>query len=171
MYTYWNDDDNGCSNQGWGYQRTSDGVLLTFGLQQSANQCGFTGDLTIDWGVSEAPASRKIITEKRVLPGIRKSPGAEAPEEDGDAELKAKIDKLDPRARELLYQQLKKLAYHHNAQIKPGSQNTAALQERLKATPSSLNYGKDLKSVPETSPKKTKRREFILAFLKAHGVM
>jgi len=43
-------------------------------------------------------------------------------------------------------------------------------KERAKATPSLPNYGKDLKSVPETSPKKAKRREFILSFLKAHGV-
>jgi hypothetical protein len=170
VFTYWNDDDNGCSKQGWSFQRVPDGVLLTFGLQQSADQCGFTGDLTIDWGVSEAPAARKIITEKKVLPGIRKSPGAVDSEADGDAELKAKIDKLDPRARELLYQQLKQLAYHHNAQQKPGTQSTTPFQERLKATPSSLNSGKDLKSVPDTSPKKSKRREFILSFLKAHGV-
>lgn len=171
IYTYWYDGDNGCSSQGFSYQEVPDGVLLTFSLQQSADQCGFMGDLTIDWGVTEAPAARKAIAEKTAPPGIKKSPGVVAAEEDGDPELKAKIDKLEPSARELLYKQLKKLASSRNTQRTTGTQNTLLTKERVKTTPSLLNYGKDLKSVPETSPKKAKRREFILSFLKAHGVV
>jgi hypothetical protein len=179
VYNYWNDDDNGCSKQGWGYQRVPDGALFTFGLQQSADQCGFTGDLIIDWGVAESPAARKAMTATTLSPATRKPPSAttrppgvlaSSEGEDGDAELKARIDKLTPSARALLDQQLKQLSFHHNTQKKAGTQNTAPFKERAKATPSLPNYGKDLKSVPETSPKKTKRREFILSFLKAHGV-
>jgi hypothetical protein len=170
VYNYWNDDDNGCSKQGWGYQRVPDGALFTFGLQQSADQCGFTGDLIIDWGVTESPAARKAMTEKTLLSGIKKSPAVLASEVDGDAELKARIDKLTPSARALLDQQLKQLSSRHNTLKKPGTQNMEPFKERAKATPSLPNYGKDLKSVPETSPKKAKRREFILSFLKAHGV-
>ena len=179
VYNYWNDDDNGCSKQGWGYQRVPDGALFTFGLQQSADQCGFTGDLIIDWGVAESPAARKAMTATTLSPATRKPPSAttrppgvlaSSEGEDGDAELKARIDKLTPSARALLDQQLKQLSSHHNTQKKPGTQNTAPFKERAKAAPSLPNYGKDLKSVPETSPKKAKRRDFILAFLKAHGV-
>jgi hypothetical protein len=179
VYNYWNDDDNGCSKQGWGYQRVPDGALFTFGLQQSADQCGFTGDLIIDWGVAESPAARKAMTATTLSPPTRKPPSAttrppgvlaSSEGEDGDAELKARIDKLTPSARALLDQQLKQLSSRHNTQKKPGTQNMAPFKERAKATPSLPNYGKDLKSVPESSPKKAKRREFILSFLKAHGV-
>ena len=165
VYNYWNDDDNGCSKQGWAYQRVADGALLTFGLQQSADQCGFTGDLTIDWGVTESPEARKAITG--LSRAKTRPPSSEG--EDGDRELKAKIDKLDPSARALLYQQLKQQASRHNTQKTPGTQLTVPVKERARAVVLP-NYGKELKSVPETSPKKAKRRDFILAFLKAHGV-
>ena len=112
-----------------------------------------------------SPATRKPPSATRP-PGVLASPEGE----DGDAELKARIDKLTPSARALLDQQLKQLSSRHNTQKKPGTENTAAFKERAKATPSLPNYGKDLKSVPETSQKKAKRREFILSFLKAHGV-
>jgi hypothetical protein len=123
--------------------------------------------LIIDWGVTESPEAKKGITVGRLSRATTRPPSAEG--EDGDPALKAKIDKLDPSARALLYQQLKQQASRHNAQKKAGTQGTAPVKERarLAALP---NYGKDLKSVPETSPKKAKRRDFILAFLKAHGV-
>jgi hypothetical protein len=179
VYNYWNDDDNGCSKQGWSYQTVPDGILFTFGLQQSADQCGFTGDLIIDWGVEESPATRKAMTATTLSPARRNPPSAttrrpglpaSSEGEDGDAELKARIEKLTPSARALLDQQLQQLSSQHHTQKKPGTQNTAPFKERAKATQSLPNYGKDLKAVPETSLKKAKRREFILSFLKAHGI-
>lgn len=51
VHTYSHKNADQCSNNEWSLATTLDGVLLTFDLSDASNQCGFVGDLTIDWKV------------------------------------------------------------------------------------------------------------------------
>jgi hypothetical protein len=160
VYGFWNDDDNGCSQQSWNYQRVKDGVLLTFSLQDASKQCGIMGDLTIDWGVLES----------RVVPPPRAARAKPFSDENEDSVLKSKIDKLDASSKKLLEQELMNLTSHHNTLRKRGTNNTSPAAESRKKMVTLPDYGRNLKSVADPSAKKAKRQEFVLSFLKAHGI-
>jgi len=171
VYAYWNDDDNGCSQQTWSYQRIQGGLLLTFSLQDASHQCGFMGDLTIDWGsqsvsVAHAEGPVAAITEARAaeLRVVR------APNEDVDPVLKSKIEKLDPAAQKLLYEQIDHLTRQPRTRQKRSTNNAHSIVEPIKTVGTLPRYGAGLKSVPDHSAKKAKRRELIISFLKAHGI-
>jgi hypothetical protein len=163
------DDEDEFKLEGWSYQRTNEGLLLTFGLRDPSKQVGFVGDLTINWG--QGTGLGDTAPAKLTAPQARPS-RALTEQGDGDMALRAKIEKLDPAAQKLLSQQVKNLTHHPSCQKIAGTLSTAAPPERVKPTGKYPTYGNNVKSVRDTAgqARKTKEREFILAFLKAHGI-
>jgi hypothetical protein len=157
------DDQNEFNQQSWSYQQVPDGLLLTFSLRDASKKCGFVGDLTINWGtpmvISNAPPTR--------VAGLPPNQ-----EEDGDPALKAKIDKLSQSDRALLYTQLKNLSHHLPAQAKPGTLGGAPPVQTVGRVRSLPNYGANLKSIqdPARLAQKETQHQFVLSFLKAHGI-
>lgn len=164
VYVY-GDDEGERNQQNWTYQPLQDGVLLTFSLRDPSKQVGFVGDLTFNWGGTGTGAAGQAA------PQTSKSRPLE-PEGDGDRVLKAKIDRLDPTAQKILYQQVKNLTHHPKCQIKKGTRGTSPLTEPVKPAGTRPDYGKIVKAVPDPAQRarKTRDREFVLSFLKAHGI-
>jgi hypothetical protein len=163
------DDENEFKQQSWNYQRTSDGALLTFHLRDPATHGGFVGDLIINWGDGSVTQQN---SENRRMTETNQPSAVSAAEEDGDMALKCKIDRLDSSAQKLLYQQVKNLTHHPKAQISPGTLSSSPFEEPAKPTAAIPNYGSIVKSVadPARRAKRTREREFIFSFLKAHGI-
>jgi hypothetical protein len=167
VYSY-GDDENEFRQQSWNYQRTPDGVLLTFHLRDPATHSGFVGDLKINWGDALVIQQK---SENRAATETKQSATVSAAEE-GDMSLKCKIDKLDSSAQKLLYQQVKNLAHHPKAQISQGTLSSSPFAEPTRPTAAIPNYDSVVRSVadPARRAKRNHEREFILSFLKAHGI-
>jgi hypothetical protein len=150
-----------CNLQDPTIQSTTQGALLTFDLPPASKtkKCGFVGDL---W----------------MMPGrtVPVSAGFAGAFEDEDPVLGAKIARLDPSARRQLDEQLSFV-------MNPPRSGTTVWQmdlirkprahfERPPVAPALPNYGEGLKSVPNTAfeSQLEKKRRFIDAFLKAHGI-
>jgi len=158
------DDSNEYTQQSWTYQKVSDGLLLTFSLRDASKKAGFVGDLEINWG---APLSD-------TNPTALKAPAAVPEEADGDATLKARIDRLSPNDRALLYSGLKNLTQHPKALAKPGTEVVAPSDpvKKVVLIRSTPDYGVSLKAVndPASAALKVSQQQFITAFLKTHGI-
>jgi hypothetical protein len=172
VWTY-GDDDAECNAQSWTFQTDSDGLLLTYQMRDPSKQCGFVGDLVVNWGArSSAPVS-PLNGGAAMAASVQQTPasGPSRYEEDGDTALKAKIDRLSPVDRTLLADEVNRLKHHPKAQRSQGTPATATLAapERPKGPP---DYGRSLKAAPNPAHRaeREKRRETILAFLKAHGI-
>jgi hypothetical protein len=163
------DDEDERNQQGWGYQPTNEGVLLAFSLRDPSKQVGFVGDLTINW---ELKASINKIPVKKITKPVGgvSAPGVE--QYDEDQALKAKFQQLKPADQELLLQEVKKLTNHVPAGKKAATLSTAPAPTPLKPTGPYPTYGSIFKAVPDPvgQARKTKQREYILEFLKAHGI-
>jgi hypothetical protein len=163
------DDEDERNQQSWSYQPVADGLLLTFRLRDPSKQVGFVGDLTINWGQGAIQGSASLArpTAPEARPSLARSERS-----DGDKELIAKIEKLDPATQKLLSREVKNLTHHPPCRRMPGTLSTAAAPQRVKPRGKYPTYGNIVKSVPDTAgqAKKAKQREAILAFLKARGI-
>ncbi len=171
------DDENEFNQQTWSYQQVSDGLLLTFSLRDASKRCGFVGDLTINWGtppVSSNAASNVSNNASRAAD----APAAKAvspadDDEDGDAAMKAKFEKLDQASRALLFTQLKAMSSHPKAKPKRGTPGGAA-PPPAGVPPARVlqNAGAGLKAVedPARIAQREKQHQAALSFLKAHGI-
>jgi hypothetical protein len=160
------DDENERNLQSWSYQSVPGGLLLTFRLRDPSKQVGFMGDLTINWkggGVFSPPSGPIIASDK-----TRTSP-ASAEDEDGNLELKSRLEQLDPGAQQLLRSQTASLHKHsHSTRIKPTP--APSLAELPKPKTPLPNYGTMVRSVkdPALLARKARARELVLSFLKSH---
>jgi hypothetical protein len=146
------------------------GTLITFDLPPASKKCGIVGDLMM-----------------RGSPIVVGGGGGthEAPEEhEGDPVLKAKVARLDPSARRQLDEQLeivmseptsgptvRRMEVMVRNPIAHIERPPAAF-ERSRVAPILPNYGKGLEAVPNPiwQAQQEKKRRFIDAFLKAHGI-
>ena len=162
------DDEDEHNQQGWGYQRTNDGLLLTFSLRDPSKQVGFVGDLTINWG---QPGTIKQKAVARINPPVAQTRAIQIEQDDEDAVLRAKVQKLKPADQELLLQGVKKLNHHLPAARKKITLSSAPPPKVVKPAGKSPNYGSIFKSAPDPAGKarKDKQRQYIMEFLKAHG--
>ena len=168
------DDESERNAQSWTFGTDNTGLILTFHLRDPSKQCGFVGDLTINWGApSSAPATPLSGGAASAASAVQA--GAGPPhhfEEDGDPALKAKIDRLSPGDRKLLAEEVGKLKHRPKAQPSRGTLATAAFTPPEKPTTPFPNYGKASAGVPNPAHRaeRAKRKEAVLAFLKAHGI-
>jgi hypothetical protein len=167
VWTY--GDDDSCSQQQWSFDLQGDSALMTFHLREPGKQCGFVGDLTINWGApsSTTGAAGAGVTSAR--------PGAVAVshhyEEDGDPALKAKVARLSSDDQKLLAAELKKLKTHKKAVKVVGTRAKESFTPPPKPTTSYPNYARAAATPnPTGKAEKEKRRDVVLTFLKAHGV-
>lgn len=158
------DDENEFKQQTWSYQKVSDGLLLTFSLRDASKKCGFVGDLTIDWGSPAIAATPP--------PQTTKASASPQEDEDGDEALKAKVEKLDQATRALLYSGLKNLSHHPKALPKRGTAGGAPLPAIASSARVMSDFGATLISVedPARLAQKDAQHQFVLSFLKAHGI-
>jgi hypothetical protein len=170
VYVY-GDDENERNQQSWTYQPLSDGVLLTFWLRDPTKQVGFVGDLTINWGTTTGTQPGGALSLNRTATPTSQSRVLTA-NEDGDKLLKSKVDKLDKTAQQILYKEVKNLTHHSKPEIKRGTKDTSPPPERDKPKGRFPDYGSIVKRAPDPvlRAKKAKNREFVLSFLKAHGI-
>ena len=70
------------------------------------------------------------------------------------------------------YAGLKNLTHHPKAQIKRGTKDTSPPAERSNPKGTFPDYGTIVKRTPDPAwrAKKAKNREFVLSFLKTHGI-
>jgi hypothetical protein len=163
------DDENDYNQQSWGFQPTSDGLLLTFNLQDPSKQDGFVGDLNLNW-TGSSPVLASGAKAKQTLPQVK--PNSTAPEgKEQDAALRAKFLKLDPGAQKELIKQVKGLEHHSAATKKTGALITALPATPTKPTEKSPTYAY-VKAAKDNvgNARRAKRREAAMAFFKAHGV-
>jgi hypothetical protein len=169
------DNQDDFDQQGWNYQNTKDGLLLTFGLQDPDKQDGFVGDITINWtGKAEVAAALPVPSQV-----THPSPSAAAtlgePEKESkelDPGLRAKFEKLDPAAQKLLAQRLKGMDRHPPARPKRGVLSTDPAAQHPEPTGVGPTKGSLMRQAPDSrgEARRTRRRDAALAFLKAHGV-
>ena len=161
VWTY--GDDDSCAQQQWTFDIDGNSVLMSFHLRSPGTQCGFVGDLTINWGAASTTGAGSASAR----------PGAMAVshhyEDDGDPALKAKVARLSPEHQKLLAGELKKLKQHRKAVRVEGTRAKESF------TPPSTtpypNYGRAAGSTrPAQRAERDKRREVVLTFLKAHGI-
>ena len=163
------DDEGERDQQGWAYQPTNEGLLLTFSLRDPSKQVGFVGDLTINWGLSGG--NNTTAAAKTTAPTATPS-RVQVEQDDENLALKTKVERLTPADRQLLLRGVKDLIHHPRAKKKPGTRSTVPPPALVKPTGMYPDYGNTFKPVrdPAGLARKAKRHEFIRAFLKAHGV-
>ena len=164
------DDDNERNLQGWSYQPTSQGVVLTFSLRDPSKQVGFVGDLTITWALKAGSNQMPVKEMTKSVAAVSAAPIVE--QDDEDQALKAKFQKLQPADQQLLLQQVKQQTQHLAAAKKAGTLSTGPAPTPLKPAGQSPTYGSIFKAVPDPAgqAQRAKQRESILEFLKAHGI-
>jgi hypothetical protein len=162
------DDENERNQQGWSYQPTNGGVLLSFSLRDPSKQVGFVGDLTINWGLTTGVTR---IPVKKVTKPVARVGAPKVEPYDDDQGLKVKFQTLKPADQEILLQEVRGLTHHLPAEKKAVTLSTAPASKPLKPTGPYPTYGSMFKAMPDPvgQARKTKQREHILEFLKAHG--
>lgn len=160
------DDEDERDRQSWTFQTVGDGLLLTFRMRDPSKQCGFVGDLTINWGAASSATGPR---RGGAAPAAR---AASHYGEDGDMALKAKLDRLDSADRKLLAEEVKNLKRHARPNRLQGTMATESFAPPAKPARPYPNYGRMAVSAPNPARKaeRLKRREVVLAFLKAHGI-
>jgi hypothetical protein len=165
------DDTDERNKEGWGYQKTSDGLLLSFGLRDPSKQVGFVGDITINWATG--PVVPNAVGGALAPPNLNSKPPREFPgHEDGDREMKAKFEKLDPESQKSLLKLLDGMNQHPKSLSKPGTPNTGPIPELVKPSGKYPTNGNMVKSVPDPAfqARKAKQREAIDAFMKGRAI-
>jgi len=168
VYVYGDDEDER-NQQSWSYQVVPDGALLTFNMRDPSKQVGFTGDLTFTWSDKGTPVVIKGDEKpagEALLPSSRGS-------DDGDAKLKARLQRLSPADQRLLTQQLRNLSQHPRPTAKVGTLSTSSVEapptKPPGAYPTNENLVHSVKN-PAHLARKAKTREFVLSFLQARGI-
>lgn len=167
------DDESERNAQSWTFQTVGDGLLLTFRMRDPSKECGFVGDLTVNWG---APSAAPTPLSGGAAGAASAAQAGTRPshhyEEDGDPVLKAKTDLLSPEDRRLLAAAVGRLKHHPKAHPSHGTLATAAFTEPKKPTGPLPSYGKVSAGVPNPAHRaeRDKRHEAVVTFLKAHGI-
>lgn len=161
------DDENERNLQSWSYQSVPGGLLLTFRLRDPTKQVGFMGDLTISWkgGGGFQPPSGPASN-----PGKTRTSPTSIVDEDGNLEIKSKLERLDPAAQQLLRSQTAALNKHTHYAVKIKPTTAPPLAELAKPRTSLPDYGAMVKPMkdPALLARKARARELVQSFLKSH---
>ena len=167
------DDDSERNAQRWDFGTDGSGLILTFHMRDPSKQCGFVGDLTINWGAASAVQGppRSGAAAGAVGAGAARASASHHFDEDGDPALKAKIDRLSPEDRRLLAEEIAKLKHHPKPQPSQGIPSTAASTPPPKPSGPYPNFGKANWGLPNPARRaeRDRRHEAVLEFLRAHG--
>ena len=164
------DDEDDYNQQSWGYQRTNDGLLVTFNLQDPSKQDGFVGDLDLNWtGVIPGPPPSGNRPHQAGQEPKATAPASEGKEQ--DSSLREKFLKLDQTAQKELLKQLRALDHHSPAHKKAGILITTAPAQPEKPTGKGPNYAYAKAAQDRVGDaRRSKHRDAAMAFFKAHGV-
>jgi hypothetical protein len=143
-----------------------DNGALTFILPPEDCKCGFVGDLTIQRGAVMTSATSPT-------PAPHRRPAASNEEDvDGDPAFEARVSRLTPADQQQLQTGVADLLRQSRRKVTVAHVEAKRISAPPLATHPTPVTGKGLKIVPDPSRnvRQAKIRQFVDAFLKAHGI-